>query len=61
VGDLTKLTEEAIHRQVFDQTVAETKARNARRSRPKKMIDSAIDEGGGGARRALRRSGAADG
>jgi len=41
VSDLTKLTE-AIDRQVIDQTVAETKARNA--VVPAEEIDSAIDE-----------------
>lgn len=41
-GDLTKFVEEAVRWRVFDQTVAETKARNA--SVPAEEIDSAIDE-----------------
>jgi hypothetical protein len=41
-GDLTKFVEEAVRWRVFDQTVAETKARNA--SIPAEEIDSAIDD-----------------
>jgi hypothetical protein len=41
-GDLAKFIEEAVRWRVFDQTVAETKARNA--ATPADEIDSAIDE-----------------
>jgi hypothetical protein len=41
-GDLTKFVEEAVRWRVFDQTVADTKARNA--SVPAEQIDSAIEE-----------------
>jgi hypothetical protein len=41
-GDLTKFVEEAVRWRVFDQTVSETKARNA--SVPAEEIESAIDE-----------------
>jgi hypothetical protein len=41
-GDLTKFVEEAVRWRVFDQTVADTKARNA--SVPSEQIDSAIEE-----------------
>jgi ribbon-helix-helix protein len=41
-GDLAKFIEEAVRWRVFDQTVAETKARNAQT--PAGEIDSAIDE-----------------
>ena len=41
-GDLAKFIEEAVRWRVFDQTVAETKARNA--GVPAKEIESAIDE-----------------
>ncbi len=41
-GDLSKFIEEAVRWRVFDQTVAETKARNA--GMPATDIDSAMDE-----------------
>lgn len=41
-GDLTKFVEVAVRWSVFDQTVAETKARNA--AFPPEEIDSAIEE-----------------
>jgi hypothetical protein len=41
-GDLTKFVEEAVRWRVFDQTVADTKARNA--TVPAEEIDSAIEE-----------------
>jgi hypothetical protein len=41
-GDLTKFVEEAVRWRVFDQTVADTKARNA--AVPAEEIDSAIEE-----------------
>jgi len=41
-GDLTKFVEEAVRWRVFDQTVAETKARNV--SIPTEEVDSVIDE-----------------
>jgi Ribbon-helix-helix domain len=41
-GDLAKFVEEAVRWRVFDQTVAETKARNATVSAEE--IDAAIDE-----------------
>jgi hypothetical protein len=41
-GDLTKFVEEAVRWRVFDQTVADTKARNA--SVPAEEIESAIEE-----------------
>jgi Ribbon-helix-helix domain len=41
-GDLAKFIEEAVRWRVFDQTVAETKARNA--AAPADEIASAIDE-----------------
>ena len=41
-GDLSKFIEEAVRWRVVDQTVAETKARNA--GMPATDIDSAIDE-----------------
>lgn len=41
-GDLTKFVEEAVRWRVFDQTVSETKARNA--SAPAEEVESAIDE-----------------
>jgi hypothetical protein len=41
-GDLAKFIEEAVRWRVFDQTVADTKARNA--AVPAEEIDSAIDE-----------------
>lgn len=41
-GDLAKFIEEAVRWRVFDQTVAETKARNA--AVPAEEIDAAIDE-----------------
>jgi hypothetical protein len=41
-GDLTKFVEEAVRWRVFDQTVSETKARNA--AAPAEEIESAIDE-----------------
>ncbi len=41
-GDLAKFIEEAVRWRVFDQTVAETKARNAATSAD--AIDSAIEE-----------------
>jgi translation elongation factor EF-G len=42
-GDLAKFVEEAVRWRVLDQTVAETKARNA--SATAADIDAAIDEG----------------
>jgi hypothetical protein len=41
-GDLAKFIEEAVRWRVLDQTVAETKARNAKAS--KSEINAAIDE-----------------
>ena len=41
-GDLGKFIEEAVHWRVLDQTVAETKARNARAATAE--IDAAIGE-----------------
>jgi len=41
-GDLAKFIEEAVRWRVFDQTVAETKARNA--EIPAREINAAIDE-----------------
>lgn len=41
-GDLAKFVEEAVRWRVLDQTVAETKTRNASASAPD--IDAAIDE-----------------
>ena len=41
-GDLAKFVEEAVRWRVFDQTVAETKARNAKA--PAAEIEAAIDE-----------------
>jgi Ribbon-helix-helix domain len=41
-GDLTKFVEEAVRWRVFDQTVTETKARNA--SVPAEEIDADIEE-----------------
>lgn len=41
-GDLAKFIEEAVRWRVFDQTVAETKARNAQV--PPREIDAAINE-----------------
>ena len=41
-GDLSKFIEEAVRWRVFDQTVAETKARNV--GVPPKEIDAAIEE-----------------
>lgn len=41
-GDLAKFIEEAVRWRVFDETVAETRARNA--AVPAEEIDSAIDE-----------------
>jgi len=41
-GDLAKFIEEAVRWRVLDQTVAETKARNAKSS--KDEINAAIDE-----------------
>ncbi len=41
-GDLAKFIEEAVRWRVFDQTVAETKARNA--AVPAKEIEIAIEE-----------------
>jgi hypothetical protein len=47
-GDLSKFIEEAVRWRVFDQTVAETKARNAGAS--PKDIDAAIEEALGAVR-----------
>jgi hypothetical protein len=41
-GDLAKFVEEAVRWRVLDQTVAQTKARNARA--PPAQIEAAIDE-----------------
>lgn len=41
-GDLSKFIEDAVRRQIFEQTVTETKARNA--NVPVEEIDTAIDE-----------------
>jgi hypothetical protein len=41
-GDLAKFIEEAVRWRVFDQTVAQTKARNAKA--PVAEIEAAIDE-----------------
>ena len=41
-GDLAKFVEEAVRWRVLDQTVAQTKARNAKASAA--QIDAAIDE-----------------
>jgi hypothetical protein len=47
-GDLSKFIEEAVRWRVFDQTVAETKARNAGAS--PKEIEAAIEEALGAVR-----------
>jgi len=47
-GDLAKFVEEAVRWRVLDQTVAETKARNASASAAD--IDAAIDEARGAVR-----------
>jgi hypothetical protein len=56
-GELSKFIEEAVRGRVFDQTVAETKARNAGASL--KEIDAAIEEALGAVRaertRAVRK------
>jgi len=41
-GDLSRFIEDAVRRQIFEQTVAEAKARNA--NVPAEEIDAAIDE-----------------
>ena len=43
-GDLAKFIEEAVRSRVFDQTVAETKARNAAVPAKEKEIDTAIED-----------------